>query len=153
MSSTTNSEKQRGGQFATFHVADLFFGIPVLDVQEVMRAQEMTPVPRAPIEVEGLINLRGQIVTALDMRRRMRIPAVAGDAAAPMNIVVRSEDGIVSLLVDEIGDVVEADPDSFEPVPPTVPAHCLDVIDGVYKMDHRLMLVLNTARALEPSQA
>jgi purine-binding chemotaxis protein CheW len=89
-------------------VADLFFGVDVLRVQEVLRFQQMTRVPQAPEVIEGLINLRGQIVTAIDMRRRLRLPPRAGDQT-PMNMVVRTEDGAVSLLVDEIGDVLDVD--------------------------------------------
>ena len=76
-------------QFSTFFVADLFFGVDVLNVQEVLRFQPMTPVPQAPEVIEGLINLRGQIVTAIDMRRRLRLPTRAGDKS-PMNMVVRT---------------------------------------------------------------
>ena len=90
---------QTSGQFSTFFVADLFFGVDVLRVQEVLRFQQMTRVPQAPEVIEGLINLRGQIVTAIDMRRRLRLPPRGGDQT-PMNIVVRTEDGAVSLLVD-----------------------------------------------------
>src|ERR1700693_6294786 len=96
------------GQFSTFFVADLFFGVDVLNVQEVLRFQQMTPVPQAPQVIEGLINLRGQIVTAIDMRRRLGLPPRPGDQT-PMNIVVRSDDSAISLLVDEIGDVVDVD--------------------------------------------
>ena len=90
------------GQFSTFFVADLFFGVDVLRVQEVLRFQQMTHVPQAPGVIEGLINLRGQIVTAIDLRRRLGLPPRSGDQM-PMNMVVRTDDGAVSLLVDEIG--------------------------------------------------
>ena len=107
---TVKSElAQTSGQFSTFFVADLFFGVDVLCVQEVLRFQQMTRVPQAPEVIEGLINLRGQIVTAIDMRRRLRLPPRAGEKT-PMNMVVRTEDGAVSLLVDEIGDVLDVDP-------------------------------------------
>ena len=69
---TLKSDSARtSGQYSTFFVADLFFGVDVLHVQEVLRFQQMTHVPQAPEVVEGLINLRGQIVTAIDMRRRL----------------------------------------------------------------------------------
>src|ERR1700760_3596719 len=100
-------------QYATFVVEDLFFGIDVLRVQEVLRYQQMTRIPLAPAVAGGLINLRGQIVTAIDMRCRLGLRPRSSEAL-PMNIVVRTEDGPVSLLVDEIGDVVEVDPDSSE---------------------------------------
>jgi purine-binding chemotaxis protein CheW len=93
------------GQYSTFFVADLFFGVDVLRVQEVLRYQQMTRIPQAPAVVAGLINLRGQIVIAIDMRRRLGLPPRPGDQS-PMNIVVRTDDGAVSLLVDEIGDVL-----------------------------------------------
>src|SRR5208337_5246018 len=93
---------ETSGQFSTFFVADLFFGVDVLRVQEVLRFQQMTHVPKALEVIEGLINLRGQIVTAIDMRKRLGLPPRAGDKS-PMNMVVRTADGAVSLLVDEIG--------------------------------------------------
>ena|SRR5579859_1275825 len=93
-------------QYSTFSVGTLFFGIEVLKVQEVLRYLEMTSVPLAPDVIQGLINLRGQIVTAVDMRRRLGLDKRAA-GETPMNMVVRSDDGPVSLLVDEIGDVLE----------------------------------------------
>src|SRR5215470_16261880 len=104
------------GQLSTFFVADMFFGVDVLQVQEVLRFQHMTPVPQAPEVIEGLINLRGQIVTAIDMRRRLGLPPRTG-CQNPTNLVVRNEDGAVSLLVDEIGDVLDVTADGFEPPP------------------------------------
>jgi len=137
-----------GGQFSTFYVDGLLFGIAVLQVQEVFRYQEMTRVPLAPHVIEGLINLRGQIVTAIDMRRRLGLPPRTSEQS-PMNMVVRSEDGAVSLLVDEIGDVVETSETCYEPPPANMPATQRALIDGVYKLDAELLLVLNTERALQ----
>src|SRR5712691_1623782 len=93
-------------QLCTFMVGDLFFGVEVQQVQEVIRYLPMTRVPLAPRVVEGLINLRGQIVTAIDLRRRLELPERA-EGQRPMNIVVRTAGGAVSLLVDDIGEVVE----------------------------------------------
>ncbi|HEY9073267.1 MAG TPA: chemotaxis protein CheW, partial [Desulfobaccales bacterium] len=90
-------------QFSTFVVDHLLFGVEVEKVQEVIRYQEMTRVPLAPPVVKGLINLRGQIVTAIDLRRRLGLRERA-TADLPMNVVIRHDDGAVSLLVDEIGD-------------------------------------------------
>ena len=138
-------------QYATFYVGDMFFGIEVLHVQEVLRYQEMTPVPLAPTAIEGLINLRGQIVTAIDMRRVLHLqPRDAG--RNPMNVVVRFEDGAVSLLVDEIGDVVEPPKESYERAPETMPPQQKELVDGVYKLDRNLLLILNTDRVLQPSE-
>jgi purine-binding chemotaxis protein CheW len=138
----------RTGQFSTFFVADLFFGIDVLRVQEVLRFQQMTRVPLAPEIVEGLINLRGQIVTAIDMRRRLRLPLRAA-GEIPMNMVVRTEEGAVSLLVDEIGDVVDVDAASYEQPPENLDSAARDLIRGVFKLKNRLLLVLDTDRAVD----
>ena len=134
-------------QYSTFTVSGLFFGIEVLKVQEVLRSLEMTQVPLAP-DVEGLINLRGQIVTAIDKRRRLGLPDRATDQN-PMLMVVRSDGDAVSLLVDEIGDVLEVTEDRSEAAPANMPKEQRDVIEGVYKLDGRLLLVLDVDRALE----
>src|SRR5580692_543167 len=139
---------QNSGQFATFFVADLFFGVDVLRVQELLRFQPMTPVPQAPDVIEGLINLRGQIVTAIDMRRRLRLPPRAGDLT-PMNMVVRTDDGAVSLLVDEIGDVLDVDEATYERPPENLDAAARDLIRGVYKLKDRLLLVLDAEKTVE----
>jgi purine-binding chemotaxis protein CheW len=130
----------------TFHLDDHYFGVDVLDVQEVIRFQPMTRVPLAPPVVEGLINLRGQIVTALDLRRRLQLPERA-DGVRPMNVVVRTDDGAVSFLVDEIGDVLEVSDADFEAAPETLDGVPRDLVEGVYKLDDRLLLVLSTAKA------
>jgi purine-binding chemotaxis protein CheW len=134
-------------QLCTFFLDGLFLGVDVTKVQEVIRYQEMTKVPLASAVVSGLINLRGQIVTAIDMRRRLALPDRAGDEL-PMNVVVRTEDGAVSLLVDEIGDVVEVDESTFETPPETMSPAAKDLIRGVYKMNRNLLLVLDTERAV-----
>jgi purine-binding chemotaxis protein CheW len=135
-------------QFATFMVNDLFFGIDVLRVQEVLRYQEMTRIPLAPAVAGGLINLRGQIVTAIDMRCRLGLPARSREAL-PMNIVVRTEDGPVSLLVDEIGDVLEVDRAASEAPPDNLDVAARDLIGQVYKLKDKLLLVLNPDRTLD----
>lgn len=135
-------------QYATFFVGGLFFGINVTEVQEVLRFQEMTSVPLAPPVVEGLINLRGQIVTALDMRRRLSL-APREPGQLPMNMVVSSDDGPVSLLVDEIGDVIGVEPDRFESPPEHLPVQHRQLLEGVYKLDSRLLLALDRERVLQ----
>ncbi len=110
------------------------FGVELQKVQEVMRYLELTPIPLAPDVVSGLMNLRGQIVTAVDLRRRLELPNRPDDML-PMNVVIRSADGAVSLLVDEIGDVVEVDDDSFERPPETLQGKVREVILGVHKLD------------------
>jgi purine-binding chemotaxis protein CheW len=136
-------------QYATFCLAGLYFGIEVVKVQEVLRYLEMTAVPLAPDVIEGLINLRGQIVTAVDMRQRLDLPK-RENHEKPMNMVVRAEEGAVSLLVDEIGDVVEVRQGAYESAPETLPKTQRELIEGVYKLDGRLLLVLDAERVLQP---
>lgn len=135
-------------QLCTFVVDGLVLGIDVTRVQEVIRHQDMTPVPLAPGVVGGLINLRGQIVTALDMRTRLGV-APRTSAELPMNVVVRHEEGVVSLLVDEIGDVVDVDDASFEPPPETLAPQSKALVQGVYKLERQLLLLLNTELAIQ----
>jgi purine-binding chemotaxis protein CheW len=141
-----------GGQFATFIVDNLLFGVEVVRVQEVLRYQEMTAVPRAAEVIEGLINLRGQIVTAIDMRRRLGLKPRDRDRM-PMNMVVRSEDGAVSLLVDEIGDVLQVESGAFEQAPDNLDPRIKELTNGVYKLRERLLLILDTRKALEVTAA
>jgi purine-binding chemotaxis protein CheW len=137
-------------QFCTFFLKDQFLGIPVEQVQEVIRFQEMTRVPLAPPVIRGLINLRGQIVMAVDLRRRFGMEE-RSESQLPMNVVVRADDGAVSLLVDEIGDVLEAEEERFEAPPDTLEGPGRELVQGVYKLRERLMLVLDAQRALGAS--
>ena len=137
----------QGGRFTTFYVDGMLFGVEVMKVQEVLHSQNCTRVPLAPPVVSGLINLRGQIVTSIDMRRRLSLPLRAPDAI-PMNIVVRSGDEAVSLLVDEIGDVLQVDASRFERKPHNINPAVRDLIVGVYKLDDRLLLVLDTNKTV-----
>ena len=133
-------------QFCTFFLKDFIFGIEVEAIQEVIRYQEMTPVPLAPPSIHGLINLRGQIVTAIDLRTRLKLSPREGDAL-PMNVIVRTPDGPVSLLVDEIGDVVEVDPALYERPAETLDPAAKELVTGVYKLESTLLLILDVAGA------
>ena len=135
-------------QFCTFYLDGLFFGVEVMKVQEVIRYQEMTYVPLAPSVVRGLINLRGQIVTAIDLRRRLDLPERPEDQL-PMNVVVRSEDSAVSLLVDDIGDVVEVQEDTSERPPETLKGVARELIKKIYKFKDSLLLILDTEKAIQ----
>lgn len=134
-------------QYCTFMLDDLLFGVEVQQVQEVIRFQNLTRVPLASNVVNGLINLRGQIVTALDLRRRLSLPD-RPEGELPMNVVIRTEGDLVSLLVDEIGDVVEVDEALFEVPPDTLSGVARDLITGAYKLESRLLLVLDTSKAV-----
>ena len=133
----------------TFVVDGLHLGVDALLVQEVLRFQSMTRVPLAPAAVRGLIPLRGQVVTALDLRRRLRRPDRAA-GVLPMNVVVRTDDGPVSLLVDEIGDVIEMPADSLEENPETVSDLERELVVGVHKLPGQLLMVLDVQRVATP---
>ncbi|MBC7551424.1 MAG: chemotaxis protein CheW, partial [Cellulomonas sp.] len=135
-----------GSQFATFTLDHHLFGVEVEKVQEVIRYQEMTRVPLAPAAVGGLINLRGQVLTAVDMRRRLGLPD-REPGVHPMNVVVRTEEGAVALLVDQIGEVVDTDVASFELPPDTLDPAARTLIRGAYKLDDRLLMALDVPRA------
>jgi purine-binding chemotaxis protein CheW len=136
-----------GHQYCTFYVAGHYFGLDVLKVQEVIRYQEMTRVPLAPPVVRGLMNLRGQIVTAIDLRRRLEMEDRPADQL-PLNVVVQTDDGAVSLLVDEIGDVLEVSEQMFERPPETLKGTARELIRGAYKLPDRLLLILDTERTV-----
>lgn len=129
-------------QLCTFRLADQYFGVDALKVQELIRHQPMTPVPLAPPSVRGLINLRGQIVTAIDLRSHFGLPEVECETEL-MNIVIRTDDECVSLLVDRIGDVLTVDQQNFEPPPETLEETLRPFIDGAFKLEDRLLLLLN----------
>jgi len=140
-----------GQQFCTFYVDGQFFGVPVQKVQEVIRYQEMTRVPLVPRVIRGLINLRGQIVVAIDLRRRLNASERPEDQL-PMNVVVRTADGAVSLLVDEIGDVLEVQDETYEPPPETLRPASRELVLGVHKLTHQLLLILNTEKAVNGTE-
>lgn len=134
-------------KYCTFFVEDLYFGVDVQQVQEVLRAQPMTHVPLSHGVVRGLINLRGQILTAVDLR--MRLGLGGGEPEETMNVVVTNErDEAFSLVVDNIGDVLDLDNDCMESPPATLGDPLRGMLDGVQKLDDSLLLVLNLQRTM-----
>jgi len=134
-------------QYCTFYLGDQYFGLDVLKVQEIVRHQPLTRVPLAHPMIRGLIDLRGQIVTAIDLRRRLDLPESTEDRE-PVNVVMHTDEGAVSLLVDEIGDVQEISEDLFERPPETLTGKIRELIRGAYKLPHKLLLVLSTEELL-----
>lgn len=137
-------------QYSTFWVDNLFFGVAVSEVQEVLRYQQLTPVPSAPDAVKGLINLRGQIVTAVDLRTRLGLP-LRDEGVLPMNVIVRTGGEVLSLLVDDIGDVIDTAGLRMETTPSNVPSIVADVLHGVLALPDALLLVLDAGRAADVS--
>jgi len=138
-------------QLSTFHVGKYLFGVDVSLVQEVVRLQQITPVPLAVPEIAGLINLRGEVLTAIDLRSRLGLPPAEG-GREPVNVVVRVDDEPVSLLVDEIGGVLEVSQVPFEQTPSTVDERVRDLLLGAYTLPDRLLLALNARQVLDVGQ-
>jgi len=129
-------------RLCTFYLDRLWFGIAVERVHEVTRLPAITPVPLAAPAVAGLINLRGQIITVIDLRRRLGFEERPA-GMLPVNVVARSGNATVGLLVDEIGEVVEAPESSHEIAPDNLPAQSRELVPGVYKLPDRLLHVLD----------
>lgn len=133
-------------QFVTFHVGDELLGLRIEDVQEVLTARPIAPVPLASRAVAGFLNLRGQIVTAVDLRRRLGLPARDGDW---MNVVVRDGHELFSLLVDAVGDVIEVRKGSLVRPPATLAPAWRDLCEGVAKLEGKhLLIALHMSRLL-----
>jgi purine-binding chemotaxis protein CheW len=133
--------------FCTFFLTDLLFAVDVKTVQEMIRNLEITPVPTSSPMVSGLINLRGQIITAIDARRCLNLP-VRPVSEAPVQVILHADDILVSLLVDDVGDIVEFNEEQYESPPATLKGRLRDLICGAHKMPGRLLLVLDVRRML-----
>ena len=143
----THSSRQGSKQYCTFIVAGQLFGIEVMQVQEILRQQVLTPVPLAPSEVAGLLNLRGQILPAIDLRRRL---GFSDDGAThAVNVIYSSPDGPVDFIADQVGDVVQTDGSTWEAAPESLTGRLRDVVEGVHKLKDKLLLVLDPAKTAE----
>jgi purine-binding chemotaxis protein CheW len=135
-------------QFCTFFVNDLLFGVEVLDVEEIMSQHQVEPVPLSPPTVAGLVNHRGQIVTAIDMRQRLGFPKRAAGQRSMM-LIARSREETVGLLVDKIGDVCSVNQEDFEATPETVTTEAKELVLGAYKLPNHLLMPLSLAKVAE----
>jgi purine-binding chemotaxis protein CheW len=134
---------KRSGSYATFYVGNFFFGIPIAVGVEVTRGQEITPVPLGPKEVAGFFNLRGQIVTAINMRKRLNLPPNTENSDS-LSIFFQDQDHLFALIVDQVGDYIEATSDTFEETPSNLDANARELIVCVHKLADKLLLVLDT---------
>ncbi len=131
----------------SFFIGGQMFGLPLLLVQDVLNARAITKIPLAPADIAGALNLRGRIITAIDMRRRLRLPA-AGDGCRHMSVVVCHDGELYSLVVDQVGDVLSLGADRFEDNPTNLDPQWRELASGVYRLDTQLMLVLDAAAVL-----
>jgi len=132
----------------TFDVDTLFIGIEIGRIQEILRPQPITAVPLAAAAIRGLMSLRGQIVPVVDLAERLGVRLRDGGGEA-FNVLIRTPDGPVSLLVDHVGDVVEVYQDTFEPAPDTLRSSMRPLIRGAYKLERRLLLALDAMSAIQ----
>lgn len=152
MSSTTLAREAGAlstaqSEYVTFRLADQWIGIPVLIVQEVLVAQRIARVPMAPEAIAGFLNLRGQIVTAVELRSTLRLEARAPDSDF-MNVVVRHEGELFAFMVDEVGDVVSVATDALEPALATLDARWRSACLGVVRREQGLLIVMNVHELL-----
>lgn len=133
--------------FVTLTVADQLCGIPVLSVRDILGPQVITRIPLSPSEVAGSLNLRGRIVTAIDLRRRLRLPP-PGDGIKTMSVVVDQGGELYALLVDQVSEVLSLPASQFERNPPTLPPEWARYSAGIYRLQGRLLVVLDVALIL-----
>lgn len=134
-------------QYVSFWIDRQLLGVPVNAVQEVLNPQTIARTPRARPEIAGLLNLRGQIVTAVNLRRRLGLED-RDSSQLPMNVVIRQAGESFSLLVDEVGDVINVAGERLEPVPHTLDAHWKRLTRGVFRLEQRLFVILDVAAVL-----
>lgn len=136
--------------FVTLTVADQLCGVPVLGVRDILGEQTITRIPLAPPEIAGSLNLRGRIVTAIDLRRRLNLDPLP-EGMRRMSVVAEQGGELYALLVDQVSEVMSLKTSAFERNPPTLPASWAAFSTGIYRLDGRLLVVLDVARLLDIS--
>lgn len=137
-------------KYATFYLAGIYFGIPAIAVQEVLGYQPVIPVPLAPAALPGIINLRGQILPVLDLRERLQLSSSEARSLEETRMaVVRTQDGLLTLLIDRVGEILDVDSECFEPPAETLKRGVREVTSHMCKLDGQLLLVLDLAKLCE----
>jgi len=154
MSSVTVLEKEDSSaqnmrEFLTITIADQLFGIPVLQVQDVLGEQKVTRVPLAPRAIAGSLNLRGRIVTAVDVRNCLGLPVNDKMSAHPMSVVVENQGELYSLMIDRVGDVMSLATRDYESNPATLDPLWKSVSQGIYRLKDTLLVVLDVPKLLD----
>ena len=137
--------------FVTLTVADQLCGVPVQSVRDVLGEQTITRIPLAPPEIAGSLNLRGRIVTAIDLRRRLQLPPPPPGAKL-MSVVAEQSGELYALLVDQVSEVMSLPASAFERNPQTLPPSWAGYSAGIYRLSGRLLVVLDVGRVLALSQ-
>lgn len=133
--------------YLTVKIADQLFGIPVLHVQDVLSIDKMTKIPLAPPEILGSMNLRGRIVTAINVRKRLGMD-VKLDDSKEMSVVIEHEDELYSLVIDSVGDVIRLNKNDYEAVPATLDETWREIALGIYRIDDKLLVVIDVPKLL-----
>jgi len=147
---TSQADRPPSGQtteYLTVMIADQKFGIPVLQIQDVLREQKVTRIPLASPEVAGSLNLRGRIVTAIDVRKRLNVPVAPGSRS--MSVVVEHNQELYSLIIDKVGDVLSLENGRIEKNPGTLSAQWKDISSGVCQLEKELLVIMDVARLLD----
>lgn len=145
-----SQENAQTREFLTIHLADQTFGIPILQVQDVLGPQKITRIPLAPPAIAGSLNLRGRIVTAIDVRACLGMPPLQRDKGAQeMSVVVESQGELYSLMIDKVGDVLGVDNADFEKSPATLDPQWRSVCQGIYRLKGSLLVILDVPKLLE----
>jgi purine-binding chemotaxis protein CheW len=147
-SRNANGPSDETEEFVTFTIAGQLFGIPVLQIQDVLSSYQITPIPLAPPEITGSLNLRGRVVTAIDVRLRLGLSARPKEAES-MSIVAENEGELYSLMVDSVGEVLALSQSAYERNLPTLDAKFRAFSDGIYRLDKQLLVVLDVNRLLD----
>lgn len=145
--SDADLDHSRSHDYLTVSIADQRFGIPVLQVQDVLREQVVTKIPLASPEIAGSLNLRGRIVTAIDVRRRLGLPK--NDNKTSMSVVVEQDNELFSLIIDKVGDVISLKHAKFDKNPGTLDQAWRDISTGIYQLDNELLIVMDVSKLLE----
>jgi purine-binding chemotaxis protein CheW len=138
--------------FVTLTVADQLCGVPVLGVRDILGEHAITRIPLAPAEIAGSLNLRGRIVTAIDLRRRLHLPPAPAQQP-PMSVVAEQGGELYALLVDQVSEVMSLKASAFERNPPTLPPDWAQFSSGIYRLEGRLLVVLDVGKLLALSEA
>ena len=139
--------------FLTVVISGQLFGIPILQVQDVLRKQNVTRVPLAPPEVAGSLNLRGRIVTAINVRSKLGIPKAQKGESSDMSVVVELDTELYSLIIDRVGDVLTLKDENFEPTPVTLDPVWREFASGIYRLDDQLLVILDVPKFLHSVHA
>lgn len=143
------TDKDPINEFVTFFIGEQIFGIPVSDIHEVFHPQSITRVPLAPPEIRGVLNLRGRIVTAIEVREKLNLPPLEQDQESLMAIGVEINDESYGLIIDRVGDVLQLPVSQSEAVPMNMDPVWNKFTNEIYRLENQLLVILDIKRLLD----